>query len=316
MVVVILINFQKMPQNILITGGTGLVGSHLTGLLLQKGYQVSYLSRRREQIPNVTVYQWDIEKDFIENGAIDNADYIIHLAGAGIVDKRWSDARKKELIDSRVKPIELIIRYLQTNPPKKLKGFISASGIGFYGGDRGEERLIESSLSGNDFLAECTTKWENASEGVVELGIRLLKFRIGVVLSNKGGALPKLTQPIKYGFGAALGTGKQWISWIHIDDLCNLFIEGIENQMLKGEYNAVATNPVTNKTLTKIAANVLKKPLWLLNVPAFAMKLFLGEMALIVLGSTFVLNEKIVQTGFQFQFTNAEKALEDLFNSH
>lgn len=301
-----------MSQNILITGGTGMVGSRLTEFLLQKGYQVSYLSRRKEQIPNITVYQWDIEKDFIEDGAIQNADYIIHLAGAGIADKRWTDARKKELIDSRVKPIGLIISHLQKNPSTKLKGFISASGIGFYGADRGDERLDESSSAGDDFLAECTTKWENASNPMVELGIRLLKFRIGVVLSDRGGALPQLTRPIKYGFGAALGSGQQWISWIHIDDLCKMLIEGIENQTLKGEYNAVTANPITNETLTKIAAKVMKKPLWLPNVPAFAMKLFLGEMAQIVLGSTYVLNNKIAQTGFKFQYPDAEKALQDL----
>jgi uncharacterized protein len=298
--------------NILITGGTGLIGSRLTEFSLQKGYQVSYLSRRKEQIPNVKVYQWDIEKGFIEDGALSNADYIIHLAGAGIADKRWTDARKKELIDSRVKPIELIISHLQKNPSQKLKGFLSASGIGFYGAERGDEKLTESSLAGNDFLAECTKQWESASNKIADLGIRLIRLRIGVVLSNKGGALPQLTQPIRYYVGAALGSGQQWISWIHVDDLCRMFIYSIENQAIRGEYNAVAPNPVTNQNLTKISAKSLKKPLWLPNVPAFMMKLMLGEMAQIVLGSTFVLNDKITRTGFDFEFIDTEKTLMDL----
>ncbi len=299
-------------QNILITGGTGLIGSRLTTFLLEKGYQVAYLSRRKENIPNVKVYQWDIQKGYIEDGALENADYIIHLAGAGIADKRWSVARKRELIDSRVKPIELIISHLQKKPSTKLKAFISASGIGFYGADRGDEKLNESSLAGNDFLAECTQKWEKATNQIADLGIRTVKLRIGVVLSEKGGALPQLIMPIRYFVGAALGNGLQWLSWIHIDDLCKLFIQAIENDAMNGAYNAVASNPVTNKSMTKIAAKVLKKPLWLPNLPAFTLKMVLGEMSQIVLCGTLVLNDKLIQTGFKFQFEDIEDALGDL----
>jgi uncharacterized protein len=299
-------------QNILITGGTGLIGRRLTTFLLEKGYQVTYLSRRKEHIPNVKVYQWDIQRAYIEDGALENADYIIHLAGAGIADKRWSDARKRELINSRVQPIELIISHLQKKPSAKLKAFISASGIGFYGGDRGDEKLSEGSLAGNDFLAECTRKWEEAANKVNQLTIRTVKLRIGVVLSDKGGALPQLVMPIRYFIGAALGSGKQWLSWIHIDDLCKLFIQAIENDAMNGPYNAVSSNPVTNKTMTKIAAKVLEKPLWLPNLPAFILKLALGDMSQIVLGGTLVLNQKIIQTGFKFQYEQLEDALEDL----
>lgn len=297
-------------KSVLITGGTGLVGSRLTELLLKKGYEVAYLSRRKEQIPNVKVYQWDIAKGYIEDGAVESADYIVHLAGAGIADKRWSESRKKEIIDSRIRPVDLLKDKLTKS--NKLKAFVSASAIGFYGGDTGEERIEENHAAGNDFLAECTKLWEKSAEKIATLGIRTAKIRVGIVLSEKGGALPKLLQPIRFGFGAALGSGKQWMSWIHIDDLCNVFIKAIEDESMNGAYNAVAPNPVTNLEITKMAAKVLKKPFWLPNVPSFALKLIFGEMAVVVLGGSYVLNKRIAETDFRYQFTDVESALQDL----
>lgn len=297
-------------KSVLITGGTGLVGSRLTELLLKKGYEVAYLSRRKEQIPNVKVYQWDIAKGYIEDGAVESADYIVHLAGAGIADKRWSESRKKEIIDSRIRPVDLLKDKLTKS--NKLKAFVSASAIGFYGGDTGEERIEENHAAGNDFLAECTKLWEKSADKIATLGIRTAKIRVGIVLSEKGGALPKLVQPIRLGFGAALGSGKQWMSWIHIDDLCNVFIKAIEDESMNGAYNAVAPNPVTNLEITKMAAKVLKKPFWLPNVPSFVLKLIFGEMAVVVLGGSYVLNKRIAETDFRYQFTDVESALQDL----
>jgi uncharacterized protein (TIGR01777 family) len=298
-------------MNILITGGTGMIGHRLTELLLQKGHKVSYLSRRKEKLPNIEVYQWDIQKGFIETGALENADYVVHLAGAGIADKRWTDERKQEIIDSRIQPIALINKYLEEKNIK-LKGFISASAIGYYGGDTGEIKLDENSPAGNDFLAKCTKLWEETAQKI-DSAKRIVSIRIGIVLSEKGGALPKLVMPIRYGFGAALGSGKQMMSWIHIDDLCNIFVKAIEDETMHGAYNAVSPNPVNNSAITKTAAEILKKPLWLPNVPSFALKLVFGEMGIVVTGGNFVIPKRLSQeTDFQYKFTNIKEALNDL----
>jgi len=298
-------------MNILITGGTGMIGHRLTELLLAKGHKVSYLSRKKEKMPKVEVFQWDIQKGYIEEGALEAADYVVHLAGAGIADKRWTDERKKEIIDSRIQPIELINSYLQKNNIQ-LKGFISASAIGIYGGDTGDVRLDENSELGNDFLAECTKLWEIHAKKVTNTA-RIVSVRIGIVLSEKGGALPKLVQPIRLGFGAALGSGKQFMSWIHVDDLCEIFVKAIEDDTMQGPYNAVAPNPVTNQEMTSVAAQVLKKPLWLPNVPSFALKLVFGEMGIVVTGGNFVLNKRLSkETNFQYKFINIKEALNDL----
>ena len=298
-------------MNILITGGTGMIGHRLTELLLAKGHKVSYLSRKKEKMPKVEVFQWDIQKGYIEEGALEAADYVVHLAGAGIADKRWTDERKKEIIDSRIQPIELINSYLQKNNIQ-LKGFISASAIGIYGGDTGDVRLDENSELGNDFLAECTKLWEIHAKKVTNTA-RIVSVRIGIVLSEKGGALPKLVQPIRLGFGAALGSGKQFMSWIHVDDLCEIFVKAIEDDTMQGPYNAVTPNPVTNQEMTSVAAQVLKKPLWLPNVPIFALKLVFGEMGIVVTGGNFVLNKRLSkETNFQYKVINIKEALNDL----
>ena len=298
-------------MNIRITGGTGMIGHRLTELLLAKGHKVSYLSRKKEKLPNVEVFQWDIQKGYIEEGALEKADYVVHLAGAGIADKRWTDERKKEIIDSRIQPIELINKYLQEKNIQ-LKGFISASAIGIYGGDTGNIKLDESSVLGNDFLAECTKLWEINAKKVTNAA-RIVSIRIGIVLSEKGGALPKLVQPIRLGFGAALGNGKQFMSWIHVDDLCGVFVKAIEDEKMQGAYNAVAPNPVTNQEMTSVAAEVLKKPLWLPNVPIFALKLVFGEMGIVISGGNFVMNKRLSkETNFQYKFTTIKDALSDL----
>ncbi len=303
-----------MSKTVLITGGTGLVGSRLTELLLAKGYQVSYLSRRKEIIENVTVYRWDVQKSYIEDGALETADYIVHLAGAGIADERWSDQRKQELIESRTKSIELIAKELQSRP-FNIKACVSASGIGFYGADTGNEHLNEDAATGTDFIAHVTRSWENAVDLVANVGIRTVKLRTGIVLSEKGGALPKMAQTIRLNVGAPLGTGKQWISWIHIDDLCEMYILAIENDKWRGVYNAVAPNPVTNLDFTRQISEVLKKHLWLPNVPAFSLKILLGEMAELILGGNYVLNNRIKsETNFQYQYPNIKLALTNVLN--
>ncbi|MDZ7900722.1 MAG: TIGR01777 family oxidoreductase [Arcicella sp.] len=318
-------------MNVLITGGSGLVGTRLTEILLERGFSVSHLGRRvaggdtsygvkiesqpinsNVKTSSVKTYHWDINKGIIDEKALFEADYLIHLAGAGIADENWSEARKKEIIESRTKSIDLITNTLK-DISHKIKSFISASGIGFYGADTGDEHISEQHTAGVDFVADCCVQWEAAADEIQNLGIRTVKLRTGIVLSQKGGALPKLTQPVRFGVGAALGTGKQWQSWIHVDDLCELYIKAITDERMTGFYNAVAPNPVTNYELTKISAEVLKRPFWMPNVPAFALKLVFGEMAIIVLGGNYILNKRIqLETDFQYKFTEVKMALKDL----
>lgn len=300
-----------MPLHVLITGGTGLVGSHLTGLLMQQGYQVSYLSRQTEAIPGVKVFQWNIEENYIDKEAIKQADYIIHLAGAGVADKRWNKSRKQEILESRTRSAQLLYQTLQ-NVPHQVKAVLSASAIGYYGYDTGDQWVDETSQAGDDFLADVVKAWETSVQKICNLGIRVVVFRIGIVLSEKGGALAKMLQTIKIGAGAPLGTGKQYFSWIHIADVCRAFIHALENEKMQGIYNAVSGHPVTNEDLTKAVADTLGKPLVLLNVPAFALKIALGEMAAAVLGGNRVLNRKIVASGFTYLFPDLDKTLKDL----
>ncbi|MDB5009595.1 MAG: hypothetical protein JWQ06_384 [Mucilaginibacter sp.] len=300
-----------MAKHILLTGGSGLLGNDLTRLLLYKGYKVSHLSRSPGKDAMVKTYLWDINKGLIDEKSIDGVDIIIHLAGAGIADKRWTKKRKKELIDSRTRSIELIYQLIK-NKPNQVKTVISASATGYYS-DRGDELLTETSSPSNDFLSDCCIQWEEAVDKGEGLGLRILKFRTGVALTAKGGALPKLARPVKLGIGSPLGSGKQWVPWIHQLDVVNMYLYGIENEHLKGVYNMVAPNPVTNRQLTRAVANQLFKPLWLPNIPAFVLKLFFGEMSIVVLGSTKVSAQKIEEAGFKFKFSEINEALKDIY---
>ncbi len=301
-----------MNQTVLITGGTGSIGRRLTQLLRQEGYRVSLLSRSPKQIPDVTVYQWDIKKGHIDPQAIATADHIIHLAGEGIADQRWTDARKDDILNSRTQSTDLLMQALAKNP-HHVKSFVGASAIGYYGGDTGDRPLTETNQGGSDFLAQVVRAWERSEEQIASLGIRTVKMRIGVVLMAEGGALPKLVQPIRLGAGAPIGSGQQYISWIHLDDLCHLFIQALSNDSWKGVYNAVAPNPVTNETLTRAIADVLHRPLLLPNIPNFAIKLLYGEMAIVVTGGNYVLNKRIVEeTNFQYQYADLKNALVNL----
>jgi uncharacterized protein (TIGR01777 family) len=300
-----------MHKHILLTGGTGLLGTHLTKTLLDKGYEVSHLSRTQGNNPDVKTYLWDVAKGEIDENSIIGVDTIVHLAGAGVVDERWSDERKQELIDSRTKSIGLIYQVLR----KKnhiVNSVISASATGFYG-DRGAEVLTEESDSGSDFLAEVCIKWEAAVDNGKELGLRIVKFRTGIVLDKNGGALPQLANPVKWGVGSPLGSGKQWMPWIHWRDVVKMYIYGIENAALSGVYNMTGPNPVTNKQLTKAVATQLHKPFWAPNVPVFVLKLILGEMRIAVLESAKTSSKKIEDTGFKFDYPQLSGALKDIY---
>lgn len=293
--------------SILVTGGTGFIGKKLCETLIAKGHKVAVLSRNQRTKPNN--YYWNTETHYIDSKAIVEADYIIHLAGEGIAGKRWTPQRKKDLINSRAETANLLFEKVKELNPN-LKGFISASGIGYYGATTSEKIYEENDAPGNDFISEICKVWEKASLQFDAINIRTVIFRTGVVLSKEGGALEKLSQPIKLGVGATIGSGEQYIPWIHLNDLCNMYVEAIENREIKGIYNAVAPEHITNKSLTKIIAKKLKKPLWLPNIPAFVMKLILGKMAVIILEGSRVSSEKIMAMGFKFKYPNIKEALQ------
>jgi len=302
-----------MPETILITGGTGLVGTRLTEMLLEKGYKVKYLSRNPKKTDEIPAFKWDVKTQEIDPKALTDVDAIVHLAGAGVADEKWTKARKKVILESRTKSTELLNKALREND-HNVSTLVSASAIGYYGYDSGGVWKKEDSRFGDDFLATVTKEWEAKVDELAKAntGLRVSKLRIGIVLSEKGGALKEIAKPIKMYAGALLGNGQQFMSWIHIDDLCRMFIHAIENKQVEGVYNAVAPNPITNKEMTKTIAKILGKPLILPNVPGFALKLIIGEMASMVLGGSKISCEKIQEAGFQYKFDDVKLAINDL----
>jgi uncharacterized protein len=306
-------------QTVLISGGTGLVGKALTSLLTAKGYSVIILSRQPSAgrhyfaSPNVSFAQWDVKKQEIDVAALQQADYIIHLAGAGVMDKKWTEEYKKEIVNSRVNSSKLIVESLQQHP-NKVKAIIGASAIGFYGKDEEPPRAFtEDAPADKNFLGKTCKLWEESLQPVAQLNKRLVQLRIGIVLSKDGGALKEFMTPVKMGVAAILSNGKQIISWVHIDDLCRMFLFAIENENVNGVYNAVALNPVNNKVLTVTLAKKMKRLFYIpFYVPTFILKIMLGGRSIEILKSTTVSCKKIITAGFNFQFENIEKALDDL----
>ena len=294
-----------------------MVGKALGQSLLKKGYQVIILSRnagKSSSIAGLSYSRWNVEAQTIERQAIENADYIIHLAGAGVADKRWTKKRKQEIVESRVKSCKLIIDSL-TNIPNKVQAVVSSSAIGWYGPDPvipNPQSFTEEAPAHDDFLGTTCKQWEESIEPVTQIGKRLVKLRTGIVLSTAGGALKEFIRPLRFGVAAVLGSGKQIISWIHIDDLVNMYIAAIENEKLSGVYNAVAPEHVSNKVLTLQLAKSRKKFFIPIHVPSFLLQLILGEMSVEVLKSATVNSSKIGQAGFHFKFGNISPALEDL----
>jgi uncharacterized protein (TIGR01777 family) len=295
-------------MNVLITGGTGFIGKELSAFLIQNGHQVKILSRKGGD------YTWNIPQKTIDPGAFDGIDCIVHLAGAGIADKPWTKARKAELIASRVESTQLLVEQLKSIP-HQVKTFVSASAIGFYGADTGEQICTETSPAGTDFLADCTQQWEKSVDEIAELGIRTVKVRIGLVLSQKGGIFPVLARPIRWGLGTVLGTGKQWQSWIHLSDLVRIFQWCIENNAAQGAYNAVAPQPIRHKEMTEIMAKKMHRHLFLPSVPAWILKLLLGEMAVLVTGGNRVSSKKIQEeANFSFNFVEFPTTLAEILS--
>ena len=299
-------------MRILITGATGLIGQEIVKLCHKKDIAVNYLTTSKSKIKQQENYQgfyWNPKTQDIDTNCFDGVDAIVHLAGA-TVSKRWTPAYKKEILSSRIEGTQLLINALK-GETHTIKQVVSASAIGIYP----DSLMHYYDETFNDFdasfLSNVVQQWEYAVDGFSQVGITVSKVRIGLVLSNKGGALQEMVKPIKFGLGAAFGSGKQWQSWIHINDLARIFLYVLENK-LSGVYNGVAPNPVTNLELTKTIAKVLGKPLFLPNIPKFFMKLVLGDMHTLLFDSQRVSSKKIEDKGFQFKAHHLQPALEDL----
>ena len=298
-----------MKTNILITGGTGLVGNELRSLLIAEGYNVAILSRRKE-IKGIKSFYWDYEKGILDEEAIEFADVIIHLAGEGIANKRWSATQKQIILDSRVKTTNLLFSKSKKakNKPKMI---ISASAVGYYGSGNTDKIFSEEDPAGNDFLASTALAWEKSVGKFRSIGIQTAILRIGVVLSKHGGALARMMMPVKFGFGAALGSGKQYLPWIEITDLARMFLFVLENLKTDDIFNAVGPDQISNSNFMKTLARTMNKPFFMPNVPSFVMKFLLGEMAVLLLQGNRVSSEKIQAAGFDFKY----KKLEDVMKS-
>jgi hypothetical protein len=303
-------NLQK-NSFVLITGGSGLVGKYLTSVLLSKGYIVSHLSRNANQFGKVRVFRWDPEKKIIDPVIFEGIDYLIHLAGANIGEKRWTKRRKEEIVKSRVESARFLHKVITDNGIK-LKAFISASGTGYYGSATSDKIYHEEDTPGTDFIAGTCRLWEEAADLFVNAALRTVKIRTSVVLEITDSALSKLMKSGKYGVLVKTGSGRQYMPWIHIIDLCNIYLKAIEDSNMNGAYNAVSPQHVTHEDFMSTLGKVMKRPVFPMPVPVFILRAILGEMSDVVLKGSRVSPEKIINAGYRFRFNNLENALENV----
>lgn len=302
-----------LKKRLLITGGSGFIGSRLVPVLIEQGYDVVILTRN----PDQTARQFKHTVSAINKlDSLDDADVfdvVINLAGQGITDKRWTPGIKKQLRESRITITRKLIRYLQVSE-KKPECFISGSAIGYYG-DQGEKLVDEDASGDSSFSSKLCLDWEAEAKPAELLGIRTCYLRTGIVLGNKGGALAKMLPAFKLGLGGSMGDGRQWMSWIHIDDLIGIIIHTINDKEIKGAINGTSPNPVTNRVFSSTLARVLRRPAFL-ALPAFVLKLLLGEMAKeLLLSGQRVIPEKILLSGYNFQYAELENALREVLHS-
>jgi uncharacterized protein (TIGR01777 family) len=303
-------------QTVLITGGTGMIGQALAKQLIANGYEVIILSRnpKRSSRQHLSYAKWDVEKEEIDVDALVKANIIVHLAGEGVADKRWTVKRKQAIVDSRVQSGNLLVKALSENK-HQVKTFIAASAIGWYGPDTAkslEDGFVETDAADDSYLGNTCKLWEQSTAAIGGMSIRLVRLRIGIVFNKKGGALAEFLKPAKFALATTLGNGKQIISWIHHQDLCKMIQYAIETPAVQGVYNAVAPNPVTNKKLVLTIAKNTYPIYFPAFVPAFLLKIMLGEMSIEVLKSTKVSAQKIQDAGFVFDYPNVEEAIIDL----
>jgi hypothetical protein len=298
-------------SSVLITGGSGLIGKYLTSSLLEKGYRVSHLSRKATRGENVKSFVWDPEKNIVDPAAFKDIDFIVHLAGANIGEKRWTEKRKKEILDSRVHSAGFLFETVQ-KLGISLKAYISASASGIYGSVTSERIFSETDPPAGDFLGTVCKSWEESADLFADKGIRTVKIRTAVVLEKSDSALSKLMMPAKFGFLVQTGSGKQYMPWIHINDLINIYVKAIEDPLMSGAYNAVAPQHVTHKEFMKALGAKMKKPVLPIPVPEFVLRTFLGEMSDVVLKGSRISDRKIISSGYNFNFGTLEEALSQI----
>ncbi|MFC0605323.1 TIGR01777 family oxidoreductase [Winogradskyella pulchriflava] len=303
-----------MKKTVLITGATGLIGQEIVKQCHAEGINVHYLTTSKSKISTTSNYKgfyWNPNTNEIDHTCFKDVTSIINLVGASIA-KRWTKAYKKEVIESRTKTAELLQNTIQVHN-YKIEYVVSSSAIGIYPNSLTKYYDESYNEISDTFFGEVVEQWEAAVDGFKSLGCKVAKIRTGLVLANKGGVLPRLVKPIKYGVGAAFGSGKQWQSWVHVTDIASLYMYALKYQ-LEGIYNGAAPNAVTNQELTKMAARILHRPLILPNIPKFAMKLVLGEMHILLFESQRVSSQKIEEKGFHFKYANLRPALENLLH--
>lgn len=297
---------------ILITGGTGLIGLRLAEMLKKQGHRLHLLSRSIRPVSSYdAVFSWDVGQKEIDENALEGVEIIIHLAGAGIADQRWTDERKREILSSRVDSAKLILEALKRRN-QKITTLVSGSAIGWYGAFTDSLIHNETEPAASDFMGETCRKWEHAADLFQGFAERIVKIRTGVVLAKTSGALPKMAQPVKWFVGSPLGSGKQQIPWIHLDDICSIFANAVSDNRYYGPINATATENCTNKDFTKVLAKVLNRPMIPIHVPSFVIKALFGEMSAVVLEGSKVSNHRIKQMGYSFQYPSLETAVRNI----
>ncbi|MES2678291.1 MAG: TIGR01777 family oxidoreductase [Bacteroidota bacterium] len=296
---------------ILITGGSGLLGKAISDILIKKNHLPVWLSRSGDESGPVKKYKWDLKKQYIDEKAFENTDYILHLAGAGIADKRWTSNYKNEIVSSRVNSSALLHDCISKNA-YPIKTLVGGSAIGYYGARQSDTVVHENEHAGNDFLAQTCSLWEKSYQPFTRLGIRTPVIRTGVVLSNNGGAYQKLSPVFRAGFGAAMAGGKQYFPWIHINDIAAMFVYALFNGNMNGVYNGVASELIDNKSFSEKLAQSFNKRLILPNIPSAALHLAMGQRAQMLTEGLKISNHKIKTAGFEFQFDSIDAALRDL----
>lgn len=301
-------------MNILMTGGTGLIGSALTRALLADGHTVSILTRSPERaqasLPGARLVKWDGSSAHGWEGLVEDSEVVINLAGESLASGRWSDERKARLSSSRLQAGKALAEAI-AQAAQRPRLLIQSSAVGYYGTSQLAE-LDESSPAGNDFLAHICLEWEASTQAVEAMGVRRAIIRTGVVLSRAGGALPQMVLPFRLMAGGPLGNGKQWVSWIHLNDEVGAIRFLASHPDVSGVYNLTAPNPLTNADFGRILGRTLHRPYWL-PAPAFALKLLLGEMSTLVLDGQKVLPRRLLDSGYVFTFSRLEDALNDLW---
>ena len=296
-------------MRILITGASGLIGTALQKSFEEKGYEMLLASRSEPK--SERDIQWNADAGFADEDLLrlEGLDAVIHLAGESISALRWTDEKKKAIRDSRVHGTRTMIEAF-ARLEKKPKVFISASAIGFYG-DRGDEEMTETNSVGDTFLSEVSKEWESESRRAEDMGIRTVLLRNGIVLSKDGGALATMMTPFKLGVGGVVGSGKQWMSWVSLDDAVGIVNYALENENLRGAVNVVSPNPVTNEEFTKTLGEVLYRPTFL-PLPEFVVNLVFGEMGdALLIDSTRVVPKRLLDSGFKFRYPEIKSALEN-----